>query len=106
MRKVFALLLDQPEGLPIRAILDHVGETDGLSEKQTDRFEEVMRGCVAPIKAGWLIAGAHHLTISEEGKQAYSLYQDPAKFMQEAADVRPKDGSPFIFPNPTMLPAN
>ncbi len=100
VRKVFALLLDHPEGLPIRAILDHIGETDDLSEKQTDRFEEVMRGCVAPIKAGWLLAGAHHLTISEEGKQAFTLYQDPAKFMQEAARRSAKGWLSVHFPKP------
>ncbi|MDQ6652349.1 MAG: hypothetical protein M3Y84_06360, partial [Acidobacteriota bacterium] len=84
VQKVFELLLDHPEGLTIRAILDHIAETDGLSEKSTDSFEEVMRGCVAPIKAGWLLAGRHHLTISDEGKQALTLYRDPAKFIQEA----------------------
>ncbi len=85
VRKVFTLLLDEPDGLSIRAILDEIAKTDDLSEKKLDQFEEVMRGCVAPIKAGWLRAGAHHVTITDEGRKAYELYQDPAQFMQEAA---------------------
>jgi hypothetical protein len=100
VRKVFELLLDHPEGLSIRAILDRIGETDQLSEKHLDRFEEVMRGCVAPIKAGWLLAGKHHLTISDEGKQALTLYQDPARFMQEAGRRSAKGWLSVNFPKP------
>jgi hypothetical protein len=98
VRKVFALLMEHPEGLPIRAILDHIGETDDLSEKQTDRFEEVMRGCVAPIKAGWLEAGRHHLTVSEQGKDAFARYEDPAEFLQEAGRRSAKGWLSVNFP--------
>ena len=93
-------LLDHPEGLPIRAILDHVAATDELSEKQADRFEEVMRGCVAPIKAGWLLAGGHHVSISDQGKEAFTLYQEPAKFMQEAGRRSAKGWLSVHFPKP------
>ncbi|HXD33624.1 MAG TPA: hypothetical protein VN643_21050 [Pyrinomonadaceae bacterium] len=86
VRKVFALLLEHPEGLPIRAILDHVAANDDeLSERPIERFEEVMRGCVAPIKAGWLLDGRQRISVSEAGKEAFELYQDPAEFIREAA---------------------
>jgi hypothetical protein len=98
VRKVFELLLDNPDGLPIRAILDHVGETDELSEKQTDRFEEVMRGCVAPIKAGWLLAGKHDLSVSEQGREAFARYQDPVEFLQEAGRRSAKGWLSVNFP--------
>jgi hypothetical protein len=100
VRKVFELLLDHPEGLPIRDVVDHIAETDELSEKQTDRFDELMRGCAAPIKAGWLLAGRQHLTISDEGKNAFSLYRDPAKFMKEAARHSAKGWLSVHFPKP------
>ena len=103
VRQVFALLLEHPEGLPIRAILDSIGETDELSEKQTDRFEEVMRGCVAPIKAGWLLAGRHHLTVSDQGKQAFARYNDPAEFLQEAGRRSAKGWLSVNFPRPYYL---
>ncbi len=100
VRKVFELLLDHPEGLAIRAVLDHIAETDKLSEKQAERFEEVMRGCVAPIKAGWLLAAGHHLTVSDTGKQAFTLYQDPARFMEEAGRRSAKGWLAVHFPKP------
>lgn len=84
VRKVFALLLEHPEGLPIRAILDHVAANDDLSDRQIERFEEVMRGCVAPIKAGWLLDGRQRISVSEAGKKAFELYPDPAEFIREA----------------------
>jgi hypothetical protein len=98
VRRVFELLVAHPEGLTIRTILDRVGETDELSDKQTERLEEVMRGCVAPIKAGWLLEGKHHLTVSEEGRRAFSLYQDPAQFMEEAAKRSTKGWLSVHFP--------
>src|SRR5947207_3249978 len=103
VRKVFELLLEHPEGLPIRTILDHIAETDELSEKQTDRFEEVMRGCVAPIKAGWLLAGRHHLTVSDEGKQAFARYHDSAEFLQEAGRRSAKGWLSVNFPKQYYL---
>lgn len=103
VRQVCALLLDHPEGLSIRAILDHVAETNQLNASQTDHFEVVMRGCVAPIKAGWLLAGPHHLTISDEGKEAFARYQDPAEFMQEAGRRSAKGWLSVHFPKPYYL---
>jgi hypothetical protein len=103
VRQVFALLLEHPEGLPIRAILDHIALNDELSEKQADRFEEVMRGCVAPIKAGWLLAGRHHLTVSEQGKEAFQRYNDPAEFLQEAGRRSAKGWLSVNFPKQYYL---
>lgn len=100
VRRVFELLLDNPEGLSIKAILDRMAETDELSENHMDQFEEVMRGCVAPIKAGWLHAGRHHLIISDEGKQAFVLYQDPANFMEQAARRSARGWLSVHFPKP------
>lgn len=100
VRKVFTLLLDKPEGLPIGAIVEEIAKTDELSERKIDQFGEVMRGCVAPIKAGWLHAGAHHVILTEEGRKAYELYQDPAQFLEEAARRSARGWLSLHFPKP------
>lgn len=103
VRKVFALLLEHPEGLPIRAILDHVAANDDLSDRLIERFEEVMRGCVAPIKAGWLVDGRQRISVSAAGKEAFDLYQDPAEFIREAGRRSAKGWLSLNFPKPYYM---
>src|SRR5690349_378989 len=84
VRELFAVLLDHPEGLPIdaavKSCLPTVAHADGRH-----LGEQLLRGCVAPMKAGWLVSDGNGFTVSAEGKIAYQTYSDPDDFLLRAS---------------------
>ena len=53
VRGLFEVLLDYPDGLPVDAALE--SSLARVSQPKEQRVcEQLLRGCVAPIKAGWL----------------------------------------------------
>ncbi len=105
-RGVFKMLLDQPEGLPAKDLIEKlesvVPPTDFEKSEYPNRpgvrrFEKIVRfATIAPVKAGWLVKSKGRWILTEEGKKAYLTIQDPEKFVREGgrlyrqwADSRP-----------------
>ncbi len=93
VREVFEILLPHPEGLHFSEILQLVQASQEVSATR-DRHsagpaegfhEEVACGCIAPIKAGWLISNKDVFVVSPVGIEAYNRYKDPGQFMVEAS---------------------
>lgn len=93
LRKVFAVLLANENGLPAKEVLDRVEKSLTLTdfEKSTfpktklRRFEKLIRfGTIASVKAGWLVKEKGRWTITEAGKKAYKDFPDPEKLDHEA----------------------
>lgn len=84
VRGLFEVLLDHPEGLTIKAALQSCLRTDSNAESRR-LGEQLLRGCVAPMKAGWLKYNGNGFVVSEEGKLAYQRYSDPDDFLLRAA---------------------
>src|SRR5437870_3359626 len=92
VRKIFEMLLDEPEGMSIREICERLQDSRSQSQNGSDRpgewdlgsFQKLTFGCVAPIRAGWLHIDRHQWSVSDEGRRAYDHYPDPEQFMLEA----------------------
>jgi restriction system protein len=92
-RGVFKILLDQPDGLPAKELLERLASVVPPTEFEKSeypnrpgvrRFEKSVRfATIAPVKAGWLIKSRGRWTLTEEGKKAYHAIQDPEKFERE-----------------------
>lgn len=98
VRGLFEVLLDHPDGLPINAALQTC-----LPEANTDSRrlgEQLLRGCVAPMKAGWLKFNGNGFVISPEGKLAYQRYSDPDDFLLRAAKHSVRGWVSVHFPEP------
>lgn len=99
VRGLFEVLLDHPEGLPIKAALEtclaRISNSDnGLPGGQ------LLQGCVAPIKAGWLVIDGDSFVVSQEGKLAYQRYSDPDDFLLHAGKHSLRGWMSIHFPEP------
>ena len=93
-RGILRILLDYPEGLPAKEVLQRLEQVAPPTEfekahypKRPDirRFEKMARfSTIGPVKAGWLVKSKGRWYITEEGKKAYHQIQDPAEFASEA----------------------
>jgi restriction system protein len=109
-RGVFKILLDQPEGLPAREILQRMEEVVPLTEfERSDypnhpgvpRFKTMVRFLtIGPVKAVWMIKDRGKWRLTDEGKSAYLKHQDPLEFRNEVSRLfrqvvgkRPEDAS-------------
>src|SRR5829696_6976613 len=85
VRGLFEVLLDHPLGLPMDAVLKSCLSKVSFTQSKVSR-EQLLRGCVAPIKAGWLKINGNGCVVSDEGKLAYQRYSDPDDFLLRAAN--------------------
>lgn len=93
LRKVLEYLLEEADGLPVKQILERIGNDFELSEYEAGsypsspgdhRYEKIIRfATIGLVKAGWLIKRKGRWYITELGKEAYKKYPDPEKFSQE-----------------------
>jgi hypothetical protein len=83
VRGLFEVLLNHPEGLPVEAALQTCVASASNAEGRR-LGEQLLRGCVAPIKAGWLKMNGSGFVLSQEGKLAYQRYSDPDDFLLRA----------------------
>lgn len=107
-RGVFRILLDHPDGLPAKEIIGRMKQavpptdfekSDYPKHPGTQRFGKIIRfSTIAPVKAGWLIKEKGRWYLTEEGRTAYSRFQDPGEFRRESGrlydqwlDKRPKE---------------
>jgi restriction system protein len=94
VRAAFDVLSRHPEGLAAKQVLAEVERTIGLTEYErgdyesspgTRRYEKILRfSTVATTKAGWLLKNRGIWTLTDDGRQAYAQFTDPAEFMREA----------------------
>ena len=94
-RGVFRILLDRPEGLSAKDVLEKMQQivppttfekTDYPNNPGVRRFEKMIRfATIGPVKAGWLIKDKGKWYLTEEGKNAYSKYTDPEVFRRESS---------------------
>ncbi len=94
LRKVFEVLKEHPDGLPAKEVLERVEKSLTLTDFEKSnypsrpnvrRFEKIVRFSTIPtVKAGWLLKSKGQWTVTEEGKQAYTQFQDPERFAREA----------------------
>ncbi len=116
-RGVFKILLDHPDGLPAKELLEKlesvVPPTDFEKSEYPNRpgvrrFEKIVRfATIAPVKAGWLIKSKGRWTLTDEGKKAYERIPDPEKFVREGgrlyrqwAESRPDTASEVVEEGP------
>jgi restriction system protein len=116
-RGVFKILLDYPDGLPAKELLEKLQSVVPPTEFEKSeypnrpgvrRFEKIVRfATIAPVKAGWLIKSKGRWTLTEEGKKAYERIPDPEKFVREGgrlyrqwAESRPDTVSEVVEEGP------
>jgi restriction system protein len=116
-RGVFKILLDHPDGLPAKEVLEKLGSvvppTDFERSEYPNRpgvrrFEKIVRfATIAPVKAGWLIKSKGRWILTSEGKKAYERIPDPEKFVREGgrlyrqwAESRPDTVSEVVEEGP------
>jgi hypothetical protein len=99
VRGLFEVLLNHPEGLPIDAALQTC--LSGVSNSDSKRVgEQLLRGCVAPMKAGWLVSNGNGFKVSQQGKLAYKQYSDPDDFLLRAGKQSVRGWMSVHFPEP------
>ena len=105
-RGVFKVLLDQPEGLRAKDVIQRLRDAvppteyeknDYASTPGVERFGKVVRfATIAPVKAGWMVKDKGTWYLTEEGKRAYEQFKDPLEFRLENGRLydRWKDNQP------------
>ncbi len=93
-RGVFKILLDYPDGLPAKDVLNRLPQVVPPTEfEKSDypkhpgirRFEKMARfATIGPVKTGWLVKNKGRWYVTEEGRKAYKQITDPEKFNAEA----------------------
>ncbi|MFA5900559.1 MAG: restriction endonuclease [Hyphomicrobium sp.] len=92
LRKLIAVLMQSPEGLPAGVALSKVAEGETMSAYEAGtyksgnrRFEIIIRwGTVDLVKAGWLLKHKGTWSVTEEGAEAYKKWPDPEAYYKEA----------------------
>ncbi len=94
---VFNLLLDKPEGLSAKEILDTIPLNITLTDFEkgyypstpnSPRFEKNVRfATIDLVKAGWMVKNKGRWYITDEGQSAYKKYKDPEVFYKEAQKI-------------------
>lgn len=119
VRAVFEVLIEHPDGLPAKDVLQTVANRVKLTDfEKADypnrpgmrRFEKHVRfASIKAVKAGWLLKKKGEWTLTEGGRAAFKKYIDPEQFEREAgtlyrrwADARPE--SPEAEPDETDEP--
>jgi hypothetical protein len=85
-KNVVEVLSHHPTGMPFTALLEQVAPPETPPNGARARAaEEMQRGAIALIKAGWLVDSRGRWALSEEGQRAHARYNDPESFLREAA---------------------
>jgi restriction system protein len=96
LRKLFQILLEQPEGLRGRDALARLKERVKMTEYEKGSYEStgglrfdkiVLFATVDASKAGWLIKDKGQWTVTEQGKEALEQYLDPKEFYRRAKEL-------------------
>jgi hypothetical protein len=98
VRGLFEVLLHHPEGLSISAALKtSLAKTSQPNDARLS--EQLLRGCVAPMKAGWLMVQDNDFLVSAAGKLAYQRHSDPDEFLRAAGKQSLRGWMSVHFPD-------
>src|SRR4051812_15101112 len=94
VRGVFAVLRDQPEGMQAADVIAEVERRVPPTQHENEtysnspgvrRYPKIVRfSTIGPVKAGWLVKANGRWSLTDEGRQAYEAFPDPADFMAES----------------------
>ncbi len=93
LRKLFEILIARPEGMRAKDVLDALQSKVELTEYEKGqfasgqgiRFVRIVRfATIDLVKAGWLLKEKGWWTVTEQGKEAFQKYKDPAEFYRTA----------------------
>lgn len=99
VRGLFEVLLKHPDGLPVDIALQSC--LPRVSNSESRRLgEQLLRGCVAPMKAGWLEMNGSDFAVSQKGRQAFQTYSDPDDFLLRAGQHSLRGWISVHFPEP------
>jgi len=94
VRGVFQLLLDRPDGLPAKDVLERLRsvvpptpfeDSEYPNRPGVRRYTKIVRFSTIPaVKAGWLTKEKGQWTLSDAGRAAFERYRDPEQFEREA----------------------
>jgi len=105
-RGVFKTLLDESEGLSVKAIFPRLEkdvpptafEQEMLpNQPNVRRYENVVQWATTTlVKAGWLVKNHGHWLLTEEGEKVYRSTTDPEEFYRKSLDKYSewKEGQP------------
>lgn len=95
LREVFAILIEHPEGLPGREVLDLLQDRIEFTEYERGHYPSnpnELRGVIATrfwtvncVKAGWMRKAKKAWTVTDEGRAVYERITDPAEFARESS---------------------
>ena len=94
VRGVFQILLDVPDGLRAKDVLQRLPQVVPPTEfeqstypnrPQVRRYEKIVRfSTITSVKAGWLVKNKGQWSLTDEGRAAYEKFKDPEEFSREA----------------------
>jgi restriction system protein len=94
VRRVFSVLLDQPDGLPAKEVLARLESvvpptpfeaSEYPKHPGVRRYEKIVRfSTIKAVKAGWLLKDKGRWSLSDAGREAFKCYKDPQEFEREA----------------------
>jgi restriction system protein len=95
LKKLFEILMAQPDGLPAREALDKLRGSATLSEYEngryksgSSRFDQIVRyATIDAAKAGWLSKHKGQWTVTDAGKESFVKYADPEAFYRQAVKL-------------------
>lgn len=95
IRRLFEILIANPEGIQAKEALNRVKESFELSEYESgyydsgaQRFEKIVRfATVDCVKAGWMRKNKGVWTATEEGVEAFEKYTDAETFYRRAVKL-------------------
>jgi restriction system protein len=95
LRKLFEILLANPDGLQARDALAQVEAAvqltpyeQGKYDSGERRFDKIVRfATVDCVKAGWFLKHKGRWTITDEGKKAFAALPDPEDFYRRAVKL-------------------
>ncbi|MFQ5719477.1 MAG: restriction endonuclease [Acidobacteriota bacterium] len=93
VRGVFRILLDEPEGLQVKKILERLEvevpptefERGLYPSTNRRRYDNIVRfSTIVSVKAGWLEKEKGTWSLTDEGRKAYQAHTSPEEFQREA----------------------
>lgn len=94
VRAAFGVLLNHPDGLQVRHLIEEVKRVLPLTEYEqgsyqnspgVPRFDKIIRfTTIQSVKAGWLVKSKGVWTLTDAGRDAYVAFPEPGDFMRES----------------------